>query len=55
MAKGERQKPKSDIEIARDATLLPIDAIGERIGIPAASLYRYGATKAKIATDFVEG
>ena len=54
-SKSAPQKSRSDIEIARDATLLPIDAIGEKIGIPAASLYRYGATKAKIATEFVDG
>ena len=44
----------SDIEIARDARLKPIDEIGERLGIPGQALYRFGAHKAKLSNDFVE-
>jgi formate--tetrahydrofolate ligase len=49
-----KPQPKSDIEIARAATLAPIEAIAEPLGIPAASLYRYGPYKAKVSLDFVE-
>ena len=45
---------KSDIEIAREATLRPVYEIGERLGIPAASMVPYGHTKAKVALDFVD-
>jgi len=44
----------SDIAIARQATLLPIDEIGTKAGIPAAALYRYGPHKAKIALDYIK-
>ena len=45
--------PKSDIEIAREATMQPINEIGERIGIPADALLHYGPTKAKVSYDFI--
>jgi len=45
----------SDIEIARGATLRPIEAIGDRLGIPGAALYRYGPHKAKIDLDWIAG
>ena len=44
---------RSDIEIARAATLQPIQDIGLRIGIPADSLIPYGHDKAKIGGDFI--
>ena len=44
----------SDIEIARNATVKPIIEIGERLGIPPASLVPYGHTKAKITFDFID-
>jgi len=44
----------TDIEIAREAKMAPIEEIGQQIGIPAKSLYRYGDYKAKIANDFIE-
>jgi formate--tetrahydrofolate ligase len=34
-------------------TLLPIEEIGARIGIPAAALYRYGPHKAKLTAEFI--
>src|SRR5262245_62362388 len=46
--------PKSDIEIARAATMRPIQDIGERLGIPAAHLIPYGNTKAKVSLDYIE-
>ena len=45
--------PKSDIEIARAASMLPIGAIGERLGIPDDDLFRYGPYKAKVSVDYV--
>lgn len=45
---------KSDIEIAREATLRPVYEIGERLGIPAASMVPYGHTKAKVALEFID-
>jgi formate--tetrahydrofolate ligase len=45
---------KSDIEIARAAKMQPIETIGAKLGIPAASLFRFGHYKAKIALDYIE-
>ena len=44
---------KSDIEIARAASLQPIRAIGEKLGVPDEAMLNYGPTKAKLAHDFV--
>lgn len=40
-----------DMSIARSVKLLPIEEIGAKIGLPASSLYRYGAHKAKLDMD----
>jgi len=45
--------PKSDIEIARAASMLPIKNIGAKLGIPEQSLLPYGQTKAKLSADFI--
>ena len=45
---------KSDIEIAREAPLKPIRAIGERLAIPESALVPYGRDKAKVSADFTE-
>ncbi len=45
---------KSDIEIAREATMLPIDEIGARLDIDPQSLLPYGRTKAKLSNDFIQ-
>ncbi|NKB57552.1 MAG: formate--tetrahydrofolate ligase [Alphaproteobacteria bacterium] len=45
--------PKSDIEIARAATMRPIGEIGERLGISDDNLFRYGPYKAKVSFDHV--
>ena len=45
---------KSDIEIAREAPLKPIQAIGERLAIPGSALVPYGRDKAKVSADFTE-
>jgi formate--tetrahydrofolate ligase len=47
-------KPKSDIEIARAATMQPIVEIGSRLDIPEQHLSQYGRYKAKVAYDFIE-
>ncbi|ASP32266.1 formate--tetrahydrofolate ligase [Labrenzia sp. VG12] len=44
----------SDIEIARAASMKPIQEIGERLNIPEESLLPYGRTKAKISGDYIE-
>ena len=45
---------KSDIEIAREATMLPITEIAAKLGIPAEALALYGNTKAKLGADYIE-
>jgi len=44
---------KSDIEIARAAKKLPIQAIGDKLGISADHLIPYGRDKAKIDPEFI--
>jgi formate--tetrahydrofolate ligase len=44
---------KSDIEIARAATLKPIQEIADRLGIPSEDLIPYGHDKAKISANFI--
>jgi formate--tetrahydrofolate ligase len=44
---------RSDIDIARDATLKPIAEVGAQLGIPVDSLVQYGPTKAKVSMDFI--
>lgn len=46
--------PKSDIEIAREASMDPIAEIGAKLSIPATALLPYGPTKAKISYDFIK-
>ena len=45
---------KSDIEIAREASMRPVTEIAERLGIPAEQLIPYGHTKAKIKLDYLD-
>ena len=44
----------SDIEIARAATMKPIEDVAERLDIPDSALYRYGPYKAKLSQDFID-
>lgn len=44
----------SDVEIARRARMLPVNAIGEKLGIPADALIPYGHSKAKIAAPYLK-
>ncbi|TYC63424.1 formate--tetrahydrofolate ligase [Rhodobacterales bacterium] len=43
----------SDIEIARAASMKPIQDIGARLDVPEEALLPYGRTKAKISADFI--
>ena len=45
---------KSDIEIARDASMRPIAEIAEQINIPADQLVPYGQSKAKVSLDYLD-
>ena len=56
MARGEEQhkSPKSNIEIAQEAVMQPINAIAaEKLGIPDSAIEPYGKYKAKLALDYV--
>ncbi len=44
---------KSDIEIAREASMNPITEVGAKLDIPADQLLQYGPHKAKISYDFI--
>jgi formate--tetrahydrofolate ligase len=45
---------KSDIEIARAATMRPITEVAAKVGIPADALVPYGTTKAKVSFDYID-
>ncbi|MCH9806966.1 MAG: formate--tetrahydrofolate ligase [Alphaproteobacteria bacterium] len=45
---------KSDIEIAREATMQPISDVAAKIDLPASALLNYGPYKAKISSEFVD-
>lgn len=49
-----RVMAKSDIEIAREASMKPIAEIGAKLDIPAEALMQYGPTKAKISLDYIK-
>ncbi len=44
---------KSDIEIAREAKKMPIQKIGEKLGISSDDLLPYGHDKAKVSQSFI--
>ena len=48
-------KPKSDIEIARAATMQRVEEIGAKLDIPAEHILQYGPYKGKISFDFIDG
>ncbi len=52
-AGGTSVAVRSDIEIARDAKMRPINEVGEKLGIPPEALLPYGQTKAKVSYDFI--
>ena len=45
---------KTDIAIAREATKLPIQEIGSKLGIDQESLVPYGHDKAKVSAQFIQ-
>ncbi|MEL0024380.1 MAG: formate--tetrahydrofolate ligase, partial [Alphaproteobacteria bacterium] len=45
---------KSDIEIAREAKLLPIQEIGAKLDIPQKDLLPFGHDKAKVSAEFIK-
>jgi len=47
--------PKSDIEIAREASMQPIAEVGAKLDIPADAIIQYGLHKGKISFDFIDG
>lgn len=47
------QMPKSDIEIAREASIRPIIEVGEQLGIPQEQVLQYGPYKGKVSFDFI--
>ena len=50
----QHREPKSDIDIARAASMRPIaDVAADKLGIPADALEPYGHYKAKIGLDYV--
>src|ERR1051325_1719963 len=44
----------SDIEIARQAKMLPIEKIAAKLKIPADDIEHYGKSKAKVSLDFYQ-
>ena len=44
----------SDLEIAQRATLQPITAIGEKLGIDPERMENYGRYKAKLPLDLID-
>ena len=44
---------KTDIEIAQEAVLEPIEKVAERCGIPAKELELYGKYKAKLSEEYI--
>ena len=47
-------KVKSDIEIAREATKLPIKDVAKKLGIEEEELIPFGHDKAKITDQFIK-
>ena len=47
--------PKSDIEIARAASMQRIEEVAGKLGIPGDDLLQYGPYKAKLSFDFIKG
>ena len=45
---------KSDLEIAREAKMLPIQEIAEKLGVPAEHYEPYGRTKAKLSLEYFQ-
>lgn len=55
MANKKTKKHLSDIEIARAATLQPIQEIADKLGIDREHILNYGTDRAKISREYIEG
>ena len=53
-SKNKKLKIKTDIEIAREATKLPIQQIGLKLGIEEDDLIPFGHDKAKLSENFIK-
>lgn len=53
MAHDQAKNPKSDIDLARAATLHRITEVGARLGVPEDALFQFGPNKAKVSADHV--
>lgn len=47
-------KPKSDIEIAREAKMVPINEVAAKLDIPSDVVSPYGHYKGKVSLDYIE-
>jgi formate--tetrahydrofolate ligase len=54
MSSAKQNEPKSDIEIARKATMQPIQEIADKLGINSEHIINYGKYRAKISRDYIE-
>ncbi len=54
LGKEKKPKIKTDIEIAREAIKLPIQEIGQKLGIEETDLIPFGHDKAKISETFIK-
>ena len=52
--KGETDAMKTDIQIAKEATMLPISEVAKKIGVKDEELEFYGKYKAKITDEFLD-
>ena len=55
MVHNQALDPKSDIELARAASMQRIVQVGDRLGLPEEALFQYGPYKAKISSDYLAG
>ncbi len=55
MAASQNTHPRSDIEIAREANVKPIQKIAAKLGIPKDDVIPYGHDKAKVSLRFIDG
>ena len=52
----QHKNPKSDIEIAQEATMVPVvDVARNKLGVEAEHLEPYGHYKAKLSLDYIDG
>ncbi len=54
MTISQHTNPKSDIEIARAASVKPIHTIARKLGIQQKDIYPYGHQKAKVSLDYIK-